>query len=293
LLLGLAGCGGAQSAPAPFPTTAIAYAALVRVSDPQLPVRAQVFPTLMGPPSFSYAQLGGSRVRFDAASTLWDDQGSGLLGIRPDHSLIGPLFDLQGSLLAFDPSGRAFVSGAGNTFALPCCSYGLGIYLFSSNAAVPSALAAGLGNADFPCSAAADAFGNLYVATCAPVSQAFESVSAYDLTGPSGVAGPFTHPTATGPVAVDPSGNIYAIVGSSIGMWSAGHFGASVPDRTLALGAVTVFDLAVDGAQNVFVVTKPLGAPPSASATLSYFPAGTGPLTLLQPDAISVAVPLH
>lgn len=283
----LAGCGqGGGAAPAPLVTApgagAIGYAT---VSGGRGQARSiDEYPAGSTSPLRTIAELGGASIRFDVLGTLWSDRIGSYAGYHPDGSSAGEI-NLPGALLSFD--------GSGNLYVATCCS----VDVYAVGAANTVTLSRSIAISSYACSAAADGAGNLYVATCTAdlTGTRFGSVSMY-APGANGNAAPLvTDTTATGPLTVDPSGNLFAAYAGTVGVWPAGSFGSAGPSRTLPLPAgLRIADVAVDRGGSAYVVAWPLSAGRFPPATLFYVAAGARSATTLRSGAIdAVTVPLR
>jgi hypothetical protein len=198
------------------------------------------------------AAAANGTVRFDPSGTIWFTAGTSPEGITTNGNLVGPLALSNVMLLGFDVHGDLYVATDSNNPVVNVYSLGTTNQpTLIRSVAIPTN----------PCAAAADAAGNLYVAGC------FENSGVYEFaSGVSGNTPTASNPNAFGSVAVDGAGNVYVTYEGSIGVWSAGTFGAGVPARTIAIAGPRtndVTDLAVDAHGDAYVVVN--GTPASIS----------------------------
>ncbi len=114
--------------------------------------------------------------------------------------------------------------------------------------------------------------------------------------GANGNAAPLaTDATATGPLTVDPSGNLFAAYAGTVGVWPAGSFGTAGPSRTLPLPAgLQIADIAVDRGGSAYVLARPSSADRFAPATLFYVAPGASSAATLRSGPIgAVTAPLR
>jgi hypothetical protein len=309
LALAIAGCTGSSTpvlslpAPTPVPTlpgvASIGYAAeILNVGsigvEPSISINEYALGSTTSLQSFS--QTGGARIRFDPSGTLWFDEGGQFAGFRPDGSVAGTICCGAGALLSFDLSGNLYTQGSSAITDTDGSTYpALNVDLVGLGGAFE--LERSIAMTGFPCSAVADRLGNAYVTTCETSRNGplYNSVMMY---GPAsnGLAVPlFTSTVANGPVAIDPSGNVYAAVTGGVGVWT-GSFTSGAPTRTISVGYnITVFDLAADRNSNLYVVGRAAAATASTPTTLLFVPNGaTTTATALQTGLIEyVAAPIQ
>jgi hypothetical protein len=252
------------------PTGTVGYALL----QPQ-GLGVALYPTGTTTVSRSYV-LPGSPVRFDPSGTIW----AGLSGVKTDGTVAGPIPLQNATLLSFDPGGRVYVATQSNNPVI-------NVYTLGPSDA--PTLVRSVTPASNPCSAAADAAQNLYVATCSkPPFEVSEFAS-----GTNGNTPTTSNTSATAPVALDSAGDLYAYVPSTdaIGIWPSGTFGPAVPSRSLTAppcsGANSMIDLAVDLNGNVYALSNGCSGSPS----LYYYASGTSTPQLLSVQSTSVTAP--
>jgi len=222
-------------------------------------------------------------VRFDPSGTVWIQNYQGtypIFGEEDDFTLGGvtaqgtaapPITMPTGdSFLGFDAAGRLYIASPGALTGQPIAGQPA-VLVYAVGAGSALTLVRTVAVPSPPCTGAADASGRLYLATCTA-----NGVAEYapGVTGPSA-----SNSTAAGPVAVDPSGDVFATYGSAIGEWTAGTFGPAAPSRLLTGLPCALSDLAVDKAGDVYALTGPAC---SAGNNLYYYPAGANSPTLLQ-----------
>ncbi len=225
-------------------------------------------------------------VTFDTAGTLWMGMPiSGTvvqsIGIASNGSAAGTL-SLNGSLLAFDPSGDAYALGAQTSTNL------IAQYAIAGGTAT---LVRSFTTASAACSAIV-AVGLIYVGQCSNGGPG--GVFVYPSTGSGALTPIGGNPMASSPVSSDRAGNVYAAYGAAIGEWTAGGFGNVPPTKTFVYnGALSATPglLAVDPSGDIFAVySQVLGN------TLVEFPAGSATATVLQQSfstITSLAAPIR
>jgi hypothetical protein len=285
----LTSCGGGsgpsavvtpQPTPAPQDFSGIGYA--LASGGRSQPRMLNEYPSASTAALRTFTELGGGSIRFDANGNLWSDNIGWFTGYRPDGSSAGQIM-LSGSLLSFDARGTLYVASVRS----------VDVYAVGANDA--TTLLRSIITSDFPCTAAADAAGNLYVATCLndPSGTVYGNVSVYTPSADGPVASMVTNAVARGPLTVAPSGDVYAVYNGSIGVWNAGTFGAGVPNRMLPVAASDrIMDVAADRNGNLYAVTRPSSGGFGATRALLYFAAGSATATILQSGALgAVATP--
>ena len=290
----LIGCGGASTSPnqvpTPIPTqsglSAVGYVLLT--GNPNVGMLSiSEYPTGSVSALRTFQEVSGAKIRFDPSGTLWFDAIGEFIGYNPDGSSAGTIF-VHGQLLWFDVRGNLYTSGGTNG--------GPGLDAYSMVSANGSVLSREITTVNGPCSAATDRAGNLYLSTCllTPNGILYGSVSMYGPSATGNAAPLLTNQIATGPLTVDPSGNVYAVYNGALGIWS-GTFTASAPTRTVSIGSnVAVIDLAVDRAGNAYVITEPAPALGGSTATLLYIAnGGINPIVLQTGTFWSVAAPIQ
>ena len=275
----LGGCSGGPgggsavtvpvATPSPPPLDILGYAVVTSTATESRVLKEYPLGSTIATRTFT--ELGGAGIRLDTAGTLWSDHIGDFVGYRSDGSSAGNIFGLSGSLRAFDVRGKMYVA--------TCCS----LDVYPPGASTVAALERSITTTAFACSAAADGTGNVYLAQCTtgPSGNIWQSLRMYGPTASGNTPPSVTNAAATGPVAVDHAGNVYAVYAGGIGVWSAGAFSAGAPGRVLALTGGLVGDIAADRAGNVYVVVQP--APfVSGSSTLYFFAAGSNTPAPLQ-----------
>ena len=138
-------------------------------------------------------------------------------------------------------------------------------------------------------SAAVDALGNTYLETT--------TVGVYEYVATAnGNATPIaSNLIASGPVATDGAGNVYAFYNnqqttlSTVGVWQAGAFGSNAPQRTISFPppefgpAIAPFGFGVDRFGDIYVLSGgsfglsgPVYYVPAGSTSYAVLPAGNG-----------------
>jgi hypothetical protein len=102
-----------------------------------------------------------------------------------------------------------------------------------------------------------------------------------------------TNGVATGPLAVDAAGTLYAVYNGAVGEWTAGAFSSTAPARTLPAGpAGTIWSIAVDRAGTTYVVVRPTPTTYTTQSTLYSVAAGSSTPVVLQTGFVDqVATP--
>jgi hypothetical protein len=293
-VLAAAGCEGGEgvavSAPTPLATqpglSAIGYAAVTGTNRNGGTLTVAEYPPASLSTLMSFQEGGGLLIRFDPSGILWSDQIGDFAGYRPDGSTVGMVFGL-GKLLWFDAYGNlytsAYLATSPNSYVPSISVYRI---LGASSSLVRSFQTPG-----FVCTAAADRAGNVYFSTCTATlnGTAYGSLTMVKSNGIPSVE----NEPASGPVTVDPSGNVYAVYNRALGIWRTG-FNAGPPTQSISLGTnIVVLDMAVDRGGNVYVVTKPAPGIEIAPTTLFYIPNGATTATTLNSGQIdSIAAPV-
>lgn len=223
--------------------------------------------------SFYFAPQAANFVRFDRNGTVWVDAPGPVPVPFPFTSLLegataqgagaGPILapSVGDFALSFDAAGRLYVGNASTR--------SVSVYSVDARSALTPVRTLSL--AASPCSATADASGALYVALCGTTG-----VTEYAPTSNAAIA---SNPTASAPVAVDPSGNVFAMYGATIGEWTAGTFGPNAPARTLGGLPCALSDLGAAPTGAVYALTGPTCA---AGNVLYYYAPGSTSPALLQ-----------
>jgi hypothetical protein len=266
---------------------AIAYATVSGTNSAGGTLAVNEYATASMTPLQTFPQFGGQNIRFDPTGTLWFDTIGEFVGYRPDGSTAGTMFNVGGGLLWFDAIGNVYTAeGATNGYVLQ---------VFNRGAGGIATLVRSITMASFPCSAVADRGGNIYLSTCTATinGQTRGEVVVY---GPlaTGDASPLIkNAAATGPVTVDPNGNVYAIYNGTLGVW-VGGFTAGPPAQSIAIGqGVVVYDIAADRDGNAYVITRPAAGKAGDPSTLLFIARGATSGTVLQTGLIDdVAVPV-
>ena len=135
-----------------------------------------------------------------------------------------------------------------------------------------------------PCWVAADASGRVYVATCLAGPSPFNATLGPVLMYAPGASDPsVTNTSATGPLAVDGAGNVYAVYNGAVGVWTAGTFGSTPPTRTLPAGpAGTIRSIAVDRAGTTYVIVRPTPTTFTTQSSLYTVAGGAATVVLVQ-----------
>jgi hypothetical protein len=287
----LAGCGGGGTAvvsappiapPTPIPgASQIAYA-VVESGSQTMPLTIVAYST-SGSQLFSVPELGGSSIEFDTSDLLWFDSGGEFEVYRPDGTVAVPyVFGGNGALATFDAADNLYTTGAVNVF------------VSSVGADHLPVLGRTLSAVAEPCWVAADAAGRVYVASClagpTPFQRTLGPVAMY---APGATTASVSDATATGPLAVDASGSLYAVVNGAVAVWSAGTFGSAAAARTLPPGPPgTIQSLAVDRAGTAYIIVRPTPTTRTTQSTLYAVASGaTNPVILQTGFVFHVATP--
>ncbi|MDB5094382.1 MAG: hypothetical protein JWO85_2483 [Candidatus Eremiobacteraeota bacterium] len=285
------GCGGGGGAPKivtafispPTPAPGadrLGYALLSGSRSTPLDVTAY---SSSGSSLYSKQPFGGGSIAFDASGLLWFDRIGDLTAYLPDGSdAVLPSTYGIGALATFDARGNLYTTGADTVSA----------YAIGSDR-VPRLIRT-LPTPLEPCWVAADASGRVYVATCLAGPSVFHpTLGPVSMYPPAANDPTVTNTTATGPVAVDGSGNVYAVYNGAVGVWNAGAFGATPPIRTLPAGpAGTIMSIAIDRAGTAYVIVRPTPTTFTTQSTLYTVAAGSSTPVILQTGFVDqVATP--
>ena len=300
LAFAIAGCTGSGTpvlnlpAPTPVPTlpgvAAIGYAADVVTNTGGIGITPSIsineYATGTTSAIQTFLQDVGIALRFDPSGTLWSDQVGEFVGYGPDGSKAGTIFG-TGQLLWFDVRGNLYTSGRVE-------GEGVGVYLVGLNDEVESERF--IQTTGLPCSVAADRAGNVYLSTCVAMrtGRSYSNVMMYGPAANGATTPALTSVVASGPVTIDPSGNVYAVMNGVVGEW-AGSFTTGPPTRTITIGqGMNIFDLAVDRAGNVYAIGRASSALTGTATTLFFAPSGAGVATALQTGLIEyIAAPIQ
>lgn len=229
----------------------------------------RVYATGASTPARHYILLCAGHPRLDPNDTLW---GIAPIGINPDGTSAGA-FEPPGTLLTFDTSGKAYVADHATN--------AVDVYSGSTLLRQINLTAA-------PTGAAVDPVGNVYIGVGG------SGINEYPSSETGNVSPIAFNATANGVPATDGAGNVYALYGSTLGIWPSGNFSSNPPLRTLSLSFNaygSLADFGVDPAGDIYAVPP---APFDDSAAIYYASAGSSAFAQLPGSSTAnfVALPI-
>jgi hypothetical protein len=230
---------------------------------------------------YSVQPLGGASIAFDASGLLWFDRIGDFTAYLPDgSSAVLPSTYGIGALATFDAGGNLYTKYADS----------VSVYAMGGDR-VPRLMRT-LKTPLEPCWVAVDAIGRVYVATCLAGPSIFSPTLGPVSMYPAGATDPIvTNSVATGPLAVDGPGNVYAVYNGTVGVWTAGAFGSTPPGRTLPAGpAGTIQSIAVDRSGTAYVIVRPTPTTYTTQTTLYSVAAGSSTPVVLQTGFVGQVV---
>ncbi|GAC1432663.1 MAG: hypothetical protein NVSMB5_26520 [Candidatus Velthaea sp.] len=201
-------------------------------------------------PIQTFVLSGTGPIRYDVNGTLW----SGTTGVQANGTPVSLPSGIVGTPLAFDTQGNAYTV-VNTTPMTPgaTSSSVINVYKITGRIAL---LTRFVNIAGGVVSLAVDPVGNLYAGGTFGVYE-------YGPGGGNGSISPIAQGTNTsGPVAVDRSGNLFAVFSGNVGIWPVGTFGLSAPATQISMAssnlppnfALTVSDLAANSAGDIEII---------------------------------------
>lgn len=275
LVVAISACGGAGAPPragmpTPVPSppalSALGYATLTESRTPPYRVLTE-YPIDSISTRHAYDEFGGGAIEFDPQGDLWSDNVDKYTIYAADGAISSNVWHRgEGALAAIDPNGNLYeVVGATQ------------VKEYSVDRKYRFTLKKSLTLPNFPCSSAADANGALFVSMCTVESSGrlYGPVRMYRSTASELTQA--ANGNTAGPLTVS-NGKLYAVYGSSVGVWLSAENFLGKPSLRLPIPqGQHVLSIAADYAGNVYVVSQPNAFSPTnlLPSTLSYFSSGS------------------